>query len=71
MALEPELATAESGPSAELKDMTRRFWVGLALAVPVLALEMGGHLTGAMMRLGGQTSAWIQFALATPVVLWS
>ena len=71
MALEPEVMTSETGPSPELKDMTRRFWVGLVLALPVLALEMGGHLTGLTMRLGGQTSAWIQFALATPVVLWS
>ena len=45
MTLEPEVATAETGPSAELIDMTRRFWIGLALALPVLSLEMGGHLT--------------------------
>jgi Cu+-exporting ATPase len=71
MALEPEVMTSETGPSPELKDMTRRFWMGLVLALPVFALEMGGHLTGMMMRLEGQTSAWIQLALATPVVLWS
>ena len=71
MALEPEVMTSETGPSQELKDMTRRFWIGLVLALPVVALEMGGHLTGMMMRLEGQTSAWIQLALATPVVLWS
>jgi len=71
MALEPELVTAESGPNPELADFTRRFWVGLVLALPVFALEMGGHLTGLMMRVSGQTSAWIQLALATPVVLWS
>ena len=71
MALEPEVVSLDSGPNHELQDMTRRFWVGLALALPVLALEMGGHLTGLTMRLGGQTSAWIQFALATPVVLWA
>ncbi|OYX33558.1 MAG: copper-translocating P-type ATPase [Caulobacterales bacterium 32-69-10] len=71
MALEPEVMTSETGPSPELKDMTRRFWIGLVLALPVVALEMGGHLTGMMMRLEGQTSAWIQLALATPVVLWS
>jgi Cu+-exporting ATPase len=69
MALEPETVTADSGPNPELKDMTRRFWIGLALAAPVFALEMGGHLTGLTMHLG-RTSAWIQFALATPVVLW-
>lgn len=71
MALEPDVVTLDSGPNHELADMTRRFWVGLALALPVLAIEMGGHLTGLTMRLGGQTSAWIQFALATPVVLWA
>lgn len=70
MALEPEVVTAESGPNPELKDMTRRFWVGLALTLPVFGLEMGGHLSGLMMHMSGQTSAWIQFALATPVVLW-
>jgi Cu+-exporting ATPase len=71
MALEPELVTADSAPNPELTDFTRRFWIGLVLALPVFALEMGGHLTGLMMRVSGQTSAWIQFALATPVVLWS
>ena len=71
MALEPEVASADDGPNAELADMTRRFWVGLVLALPVFVMEMGGHLTGLTMRLGGQTSAWIQFALATPVVLWA
>ena len=47
MALEPEIATADSGPNPELADMTRRFWIGLALAVPVMVLEMGGHFVGA------------------------
>lgn len=70
MALEPELVTAEAQPNPELKDMTRRFWAGLVLATPVFALEMGGHLVGHMLRLDGRTSAWIQLALATPVVLW-
>src|SRR5581483_8750139 len=46
MALEPEVATADAGPSAELVDMRRRLWVALALAAPVVALEMGGHLLG-------------------------
>ncbi|MFN9847596.1 MAG: heavy metal translocating P-type ATPase [Alphaproteobacteria bacterium] len=71
MGLEPDLVTAEAAPNHELIDFTRRFWVGLVLALPVFALEMGGHLTGLMMRLSGQSSGWIQFALATPVVLWS
>jgi len=71
MALEPVTVTAESGPGHELTDMTRRFWVGLALTVPVFALEMGGHLTGLMMLMSRQTSNWIQLALGTPVVLWA
>ncbi|ASR09906.1 copper-translocating P-type ATPase (plasmid) [Rhizobium leguminosarum bv. viciae] len=71
MTLEPEVTTAVTGPSAELIDMTRRFWIGLALSLPVLVLEMGGHLTNLHMVLGAQLSNWIQFALATPVVLWA
>ena len=71
MALEPVTVTAESGPNPELADMTRRFWIGLGLAVPVLILEMGGHLTGLTMLLGQQLSNWLQFILATPVVLWA
>jgi Cu+-exporting ATPase len=70
MALEPETVTAEAPPNHELTDFTRRFWVGLVLALPVLALEMGGHLTNLHMLIPGQMSNWIQFALATPVVLW-
>nr|WP_316627050.1 heavy metal translocating P-type ATPase [uncultured Brevundimonas sp.] len=71
MALEPETVTAEALPNQELKDFTRRLWVGAVLTLPVAALEMGGHLTGLMDRIPGQTSNWIQFVLATPVVLWA
>ena len=71
MALEPEVATAGAGPNPELADMTRRFWGGLALALPVLALEMGGHMTGLHQWLGQQRANWMQFILATPVVLWA
>jgi Cu+-exporting ATPase len=46
MALEPVLVSAEAAPNAELIDMKRRFWIGLALTLPVFALEMGTHLTG-------------------------
>jgi Cu+-exporting ATPase len=46
MALEPEMVTADAPPNPELVDMTRRFWVGLALALPVFGLEMGSHLAG-------------------------
>ena len=71
MTLEPEAATTDTGPSAEYLDMKRRFWIGLVLSVPVLMLEMGGHLTNLHMVLGAQTSNWIQLVLATPVVLWA
>ena len=71
MALEPVLATAEQGESPELRDMTRRFWIGTALTVPVFALEMGGHLTNLNHLLGQQLSNWIQLLLGTPVVLWA
>ncbi len=71
MALEPLTVTADSQPNHELADMTRRFWAGLALTLPVFILEMGGHLTGLTMLLGQQLSNWIQLLLATPVVLWA
>ena len=71
MALEPVVATADQGPSEELRDMTRRFWVGLALAIPVFLLEMGGHIFNIGHLIGSQASNWIQLALATPVVLWA
>uniref|UniRef100_UPI000B17E668 YHS domain-containing protein n=1 Tax=Sphingobium yanoikuyae TaxID=13690 RepID=UPI000B17E668 len=68
MALEPLIAAADAGPSPELADMTRRFWIGLALALPVFLLEMGGHLIPALHHLVPMhISIWIQFALATPV----
>jgi len=46
MALEPVLVSREAAPNTELKDMSRRFWIGLVLALPVVVLEMGGHLVG-------------------------
>ncbi len=70
MALEPEIATAESGPNPELADMTWRFWSGLALALPVFIMEMAGHLLGWHAWLGSQGSNWLQLILATPVVVW-
>ncbi|ASY66933.1 Lead, cadmium, zinc and mercury transporting ATPase (plasmid) [Sinorhizobium sojae CCBAU 05684] len=71
MALEPEIISAENGPNPELVDMRRRFWIGLVLTLPVLALEMGGHLTNLHMLLGPQMSNWLQLVFATPVVLWA
>jgi Cu+-exporting ATPase len=70
MALEPVAAAAETGPNPELADMSRRFWIGLALTAPVFALEMGGHLAGARWPVPMRVSNWIQLALASPVVIW-
>ena len=66
MALEPEVPGA--GDGGELADMTRRFWISLALALPVVAIDMGNHLH--LFPAAGWPSTWIQFALASPVVLW-
>jgi Cu+-exporting ATPase len=63
------LATVTSSPNPELVDMTRRFWIGLALSVPVVVLEMGGHFIDLHGVLSPQISNWVQFALSTPVVL--
>ena len=71
MALEPEMPTAETGPSAELVNMTRRFWVGAALSVPVVFLGMGSELFGLHRYIPGQINNWLQLILATPVVLWA
>ncbi|GAA0985784.1 Silver exporting P-type ATPase [Nocardioides aquaticus] len=72
MALEPVLVTAETGPNAELVDMTRRFWVAVALSIPVVILSMGRDLVPALRDLiDAQVSVWAQLVLATPVVLWA
>ncbi|MCL1476273.1 cadmium-translocating P-type ATPase [Marinobacter sp. M3C] len=70
MALEPEEVSLNDGPSEELTDMTRRFWIGLALALPVFLLEMGGHFFKIDQIVSPQISNWIQLVLATPVVVW-
>ncbi|MDQ2763024.1 MAG: HAD-IC family P-type ATPase, partial [Pseudomonadota bacterium] len=73
MALEPVEVTAEAGPNNELHDMSRRFWIGLVLTLPVFILEMGSHIPGLGLHelVPMQISIWVQFALATPVVLWA
>ena len=71
MALEPAEITADAPVNHELIDMTRRFWIGFALALPVVVLAMGGHAFGMRRIVPDQTSAWLQFALSTPVVLWA
>ncbi len=73
MTLEPVNATGDGGNSPELRDMTRRFWVGTVLAAPMLVLEMGGHLPRLNLHhyVSPSLSMWIQFGLGTPVVLWA
>jgi Cu+-exporting ATPase len=74
MALEPVVApVAVEGPDPELVDMTRRFWIGLVLTLPLLAFVMGDMLPGQPLRhlVPGRVSAWLQLVLATPVVLWA
>jgi Cu+-exporting ATPase len=71
MALEPEVAAGNVGPSPELAEMSRRLWVGVAFSIPLLAFEMGEHLPGLAFHpwLSPRVSNWMQLALATPVVL--
>jgi len=75
MALEPMTASAgtNEGENAELQDMTRRFWIGAALALPVFLLAMA-HMIPPLGRqpwVNGDVSRWTQFALTTPVVAWA
>jgi Cu+-exporting ATPase len=70
MALEPELVSLDDAPNPELIDMTRRFWIALALTVPIFFLEMIPHLTGVSF-VPAEYSGPLQFAFATPVVLWA
>ena len=72
MALEPVTVTLEAAPNPELADMTRRFWVGLTLSVPLLAVAMGDMLPGRPMEalFGAGLRGWVEALLATPVVLW-
>lgn len=71
MALEPMTPTLSDGPSPEYADMKRRFVIGLTLALPVVVLEMGGHLTELPHMLDGNIGNLIQMVLATPVVIWA
>jgi Cu+-exporting ATPase len=73
MALEPKTVSAESAEeeNSELRDMTRRLWIGGALALPVFLLAMA-HLVPSVAHVAnGATSRWIQFVLSTPVVVWA
>ncbi|MBI3896237.1 MAG: heavy metal translocating P-type ATPase [Acidobacteria bacterium] len=72
MALEPRDVTLEEEENPELVDMSRRFWVSLGLSLPVLFLAMSGHIPGQPVQhlLSPSWVNWIEFVLATPVVLW-
>src|SRR5499426_1951580 len=72
MALEPRVVTLEEEENPELKDMKRRFWVSVALTLPVLLLAMSEMIPGRPIQhaLSPRLLTFIQFALATPVVLW-
>ena len=70
MALEPVEPTVTEAPNPELGDMARRFWVSVALTVPLLLIAMGGMVPSLQHALSGRWVAWVQLGLATPVVLW-
>jgi Cu+-exporting ATPase len=72
MALEPLEPTAEEGDNVELADMTRRFWIGVALTAPLLAAMLAEFVPAIdpMRLLGHAALAWAQLVLATPVVIW-
>jgi Cu+-exporting ATPase len=73
MALEPMQVRLEDGPNPELIDMTRRFWIALGLALPVVAIAMGDMLSAGALsaRLDLDVVNWIQLVLALPVVVWA
>jgi Cu+-exporting ATPase len=72
MALEPRTVTAHEEDNPELRNMTRRFWVSLILTAPLLIVAMADMLPGMPLQhsLPANWLPWIEFALATPVVLW-
>ncbi|MGH9444709.1 MAG: heavy metal translocating P-type ATPase [Terriglobia bacterium] len=70
MALEPRTVAVEEAPNPELRAMARRFWISLALTVPVLLLGVSHVVPETQHILPGRTLIWIELALSTPVVLW-
>jgi Cu+-exporting ATPase len=72
MALEPRTVTLEDAPNPELIDMTRRFWISAALSLPLFLVAMSDMIPGQPLQhlISLHLLTWIQFALATPVVLW-
>lgn len=73
MALQSITISAEETPHAELIELSRRFWIGVILTIPLLMLTMGMHIFGIkniIHHISPLISAWLQFILATPVVIW-
>ena len=72
MALEPRVISAKEEENPELTSMTRRFWVSVALTIPILLAAMGANLPGAPLEslISVRTVTWIELVLASPVVLW-
>ena len=71
MALEPKTVTAAPEDDTELRDMTRRLWIGAALTLPVFALAMAHLLPSMAHTANGSVSRWVQLILSIPVVLWA
>ncbi|MBS0581091.1 MAG: copper-translocating P-type ATPase [Proteobacteria bacterium] len=73
MTLEVLQPTGDGDESAELRDMTRRFWISTFLAVPLLVWEMAGHVPHLTLHrlVSPWLALWLEFALASPVVLWA
>jgi Cu+-exporting ATPase len=72
MALEPRTVAAEEEENPELREMTRRFWIGAALTVPLVLLAMGRHLAPGWLpaAITPRVASWLELLLATPVVVW-
>src|ERR1041385_9024175 len=72
MGLEPRVAVGvHEEDDSELRSTTRRFWIGVVLSIPLLVLSMGSMAAGSFLhRMPESLGEWLQFALATPVVLW-
>jgi Cu+-exporting ATPase len=73
MTLEPRVVTAVEEKSPELASMTRRFWISVALAIPLIVIEMSDMIPGQPLQrvMPDSIRTWIELALATPVVLWA
>jgi P-type Cu+ transporter len=70
MALEPRMMSAAVEENPELRDMTRRFWVGVVLTLPLLGIAMGSMFWPQAFMSARLNIPWLEFALSTPVVLW-